>query len=187
MGRLKHRTPGPDYRGERPRPRSPHVTAKDTGMKSPTRPALDGRGERRAHPRIPAAAVPYLQARLAGGAQVRLLDISKRGVHVETTMHMRPGRMVIIRFLSGDAAMSLTSAVVRSSVAVLEASGEVTYHTALAFTDELTLCSAEFDEAAACHAGPIVQPAAAGEDDYMMIVMDSRVGISSGVDVGGAR
>jgi hypothetical protein len=185
-GRLKHRTPGSDYRGERPRTRSPHVTTKDTGMKSPIWPAPDGREERRAHPRIPAAAVPYLQARVAGGPQVRLLDLSKRGVHLETTMHMRPGRTVIIRFLSGDAAMAMTSAVVRSSVAVLEATGEVTYHTALAFTDELTLCSAEFDEAATGDTTFLRPPAPPTEEAYMMIVMDGRIGTAS-VDGSEAR
>jgi hypothetical protein len=163
------------------------VTAKDTGMKSPTWLGPDGRDERRAHPRIPAAAVPYLQARIAGGPQVRLLDLSKRGVHLETTMHMRPGRTVIIRFLSGDASMTMTSAVVRSSVAVLEASGEVTYHTALAFTDELTLCSAEFDEAAVGEASVPQFPALAGDEDYMMIVMDGRMGAPSGVDASEVR
>jgi hypothetical protein len=156
-------------------------------MTSQTRPAPDVRPDRRAHPRIAASAVPYLQARIAGAPRVSILDLSKRGVHIATTMHMRPGRTVIVRFLSGDASMKMTSAVVRSSVAVLEASGEVTYHTALAFTDELTLYGAEFDEAQASVAGVEGAHLVAGPDDYTMVVFDSRIGTGSFADAGDVR
>ena len=80
-----------------------------------------------------------------------------------------------MRFLSGDATATLTGAVVRSSVRVLESGGGVTYHTALAFTDELTLCGEEF-EAAANAAGKGDSSTLAYEvtDDYTMIVMDGR-------------
>ncbi|HTV00889.1 MAG TPA: hypothetical protein VMF13_10140 [Luteitalea sp.] len=156
-------------------------------MTSQKRPSPDIRPERRAHPRISVEAVPYLQARITGAPRVSIIDLSKRGVHIATTMHMRPGRTVIIRFLSGDASMSMTSAVVRSSVAVLEASGDVTYHTALAFTDELTLCSAEFGDAQASLAGePGVTPVA-GPDDYTMLVLDSRIDTPEYAAAGDAR
>ena len=146
-----------------------------TGRTGPDGP-YDG-PERRAFPRIPASSVPYLTARVAGGPSVRLLDLSKRGVHVESTLNMRPGSTVVIRFLTGDASVTLTGAVVRSTVAVLEASGEVTFHTALAFTDELTLCGEELDAAAnAAQASHPPSTPAAGTDDYTMIVMDGRTG-----------
>lgn len=142
--------------------------------------AYDG-PERRAFPRIPASAVPYLTARVAGGPAVRLIDLSKRGVQIETTLLMRPGSTVAVRFLSGDISVTLTGAVVRSTVAVLPRRGEVTYHSALAFNDELTLCGEEF-EAAAADARPSSASAPAledGADDYTMIVMDGRTGMHS--------
>jgi hypothetical protein len=148
---------------------------------TPPPPAYQG-PERRAHPRIPASAVPYLTARVAGGPIVRLIDLSKRGVQIETTLMMRPGSTVAVRFVSGDASVTLTGAVVRSTVAVLPHRGEVTYHSALAFNDELTLCSEELDAAAA-----IVRPDASpardeSGDDYTMIVMDGRLGASGLVE-----
>jgi hypothetical protein len=130
--------------------------------------------ERRAHPRIPASAVPYLTACVAGGPPVRLIDLSKRGVQVETTLLMKPGSTVAIRFVSGESAATLTGAVVRSTVAVLPHKGEVTYHSALAFNDELTLCGEELD-AVADNPGPEPSPAhEQADDDYTMIVMDGR-------------
>jgi hypothetical protein len=132
--------------------------------------------ERRAHPRIPAAAVPHLTARVAGGPPARLIDLSKRGVQIETTMYMCPGSTIAMRFVSGDASVTLTGAVVRSTVAVLESQGEVTYHSALAFTDELTLCGEDLEAAARTPAAP-ARAARSGQafsGDYTMIVMDGR-------------
>jgi len=148
---------------------------------TPPPPAYNG-PERRAHPRIPASAVPYLTASVAGGPAVRLLDLSKRGVHIETTLMMRPGSTVAVRFVSGDATLTLTGAVVRSTVAVLPHRGEVTYHSALAFTDELTLCGEELG-AAATIPEPEASPAEDhADDDYTMIVMDGRPGTSGYVE-----
>jgi hypothetical protein len=141
-------------------------------------PAYDG-PERRAHPRIPASAVPYLSARVAGGPAVRLIDLSKRGVQIETTVLMRPGSTVAVRFLLHDVTVTLTGAVVRSTVAVLPHRGEVTYHSALAFNDELTLCGEELQAAtdAPDHAARSGQARDGAADDYTMIVMDGRAGM----------
>ena len=137
--------------------------------------------ERRRAPRIPAAAVPYLTAHLAGGPPVRLVDLAKRGVQIETTVPFEPGRTVSIRFVTGDASMTMTGAVVRSTVEVRERNGRVTYHTALAFTDELTLCGDELAAAeAAVPSAPPVPPVERAGDDYTMIVMDGRTGERSG-------
>jgi len=132
--------------------------------------------ERRAHPRIPAAAVPHLTARVAGGPPARLIDLSKRGVQIETTMYMCPGSTVAIRFLSGDASVTLTGAVVRSTVALLESRGEVTYHSALAFTDELILGGEDLEAAAAAALAAPARTGQAVSGDYTMIVMDGRMG-----------
>lgn len=134
--------------------------------------------ERRACPRIPAAAVPFLTARVAGGPPVRLVDLSKRGVKVESTLPLPTGSRVTLRFLAGDASLTLTSAVVRSTLAV-ESRGEVTYHSALAFTDELTLCGEELSAAAGATSDATPPEPARSEaaSDYTMIVMDGRTGL----------
>lgn len=137
--------------------------------------------DRRALPRIPAAAVPYLTARVAGGPSVRLVDLSKRGVQVETPVKLPSGSTITIRFVSGDTTVTLTGAVVRSTVSVMESGGAVTYHTALAFNDELTICGAELEAAlAADRPARSIDPAADTSDDYTMILMDGRAGEARG-------
>ena len=132
--------------------------------------------DRRRSPRFPVAALPYLTARVAGGPPVRLIDLSKHGVQVETPMRLPGGATVSIRFVSGAGAVTLDGAVVRSSVCVVETGGAVTYHTALAFTEELTLCGEELEATldAAADAGLAGQTAP--PDDYTMIVLDGRAG-----------
>lgn len=98
----------------------------------------DGR-DRRRYVRIAADALPHVTARVIGGPQVRLIDVSRRGAQVETTLPMRPGRSVTIRFVAADATLTLTGAVVRSSVAVLSEEG-VKYHTALSFAEDVVIC-----------------------------------------------
>ena len=95
--------------------------------------------ERREHLRVPANLLPSLTARLSGGAAVRLLDVSRRGVRLETTSHMRPGQTVCIRFVAADATVTLSAAVVRATVARLDADG-VRYETALSLAGDLLLC-----------------------------------------------
>ena len=128
--------------------------------------------ERRKHPRIPASAVPHLRAHVAGGPPVRLIDLSKRGVHLECPLQMTLGATVTIRFVTGEHTVTLEGAVVRSASAVIATSGEVTYHTALAFTDELTLCGEEFEAATLQSRDPSPEVAS----DYTMIVVDGRTG-----------
>lgn len=131
--------------------------------------------ERRAHPRIPAAAVPHLKAMVAGGPPVRLLDLSKRGVQLETSLHMLPGSTVSIRFVSGDDSMTLAGAVVRCASAVIDAAGQVTYHIGLAFMEPLTLCADDIDAAARAAATAMPHATDDPADDYTMIVMDGRM------------
>ncbi len=141
-----------------------------TGTTRPDTP-YDG-PERRKYPRIPASVVPHLRAHVAGGPVVRLINLSKRGVLLESPLVMAPGATVTIRFVMGDHTETLYGAVVRSAVAVIETSGEVAYHTALAFTDELTLCGEEFESATF----PSPDPSPEVANDYTMIVVDGRTG-----------
>jgi len=98
----------------------------------------DGR-ERRRFVRIDADTMPHVTARGVGGPQVRLIAVSRRGDQVETTLPLKPGRSVTIRFVAADATLTLTGAVVRSSVAVLAEEG-VKYHTALSFAEDVVIC-----------------------------------------------
>lgn len=94
---------------------------------------------RREHRRVPASLLPSLTARLSGGSEVKLLDVSRRGVRLQTTMHMRPGQTVAIRFVAADATVTLSAAVVRATVAHVEADG-LRYETALSLAGDLLLC-----------------------------------------------
>ena len=131
---------------------------------------------RRQHRRVPASLLPSLSARLSGGAAVKLLDVSRRGVRLETTLHMRPGQTVAIRFVAADATVTLSAAVVRATVAHLEADG-IRYETALSLAGDLVLCDQLHDaamlepEAQGTEASP--QPASqalAPVVDYTVIV-----------------
>lgn len=101
---------------------------------------------RRRHRRIPASLLPSLTARLSGGAPVKLLDVSRRGVRLETSLHMRPGQTVCIRFVAADATVTLTAAVVRATVAHVDADG-VRYETALSLAGDLLLSEQMHDAA----------------------------------------
>lgn len=104
-------------------------------------PSPDASEERRRSVRLPASAVPYLAARLVGGPDVRLINISRRGVLVETTTRLLPGSPVGIKFVAADATLILRGCVVRSSVAVLNGSA-LRYHTAVSFSEDIGLCDA---------------------------------------------
>lgn len=119
--------------------------------------------ERRQHRRVPASLLPSLSARLSGGAPVRLLDVSRRGVRLETTSHMRPGQTVCIRFVAADATVTLSAAVVRATVAHIEADG-IRYETALSLAGDLVLCDQLHAEAAQEIAEP-AQPAESSAPD----------------------
>ena len=101
---------------------------------------------RREHRRVPANLLPSLTARLSGGSAVKLLDVSRRGVRLETSLHMRPGQTVCIRFVAADATVTLTAAVVRATVAHIEANG-IRYETALSLAGDLLLCEQLHDAA----------------------------------------
>jgi hypothetical protein len=155
-----------------------------TSSARPT-PPYDG-PERRAESRLPASALPHLSAHVIGEAPVRLVDISKRGARLESSARLPTGSTLTIRFIANGEAQVLTGAVVRDTVVVLETSGEVTYHIALAFTDELTLCGDDFASAQTPDAAPSLPHPADTEHDYTMLVFDRRIGAPPGAPAGAA-
>jgi hypothetical protein len=97
--------------------------------------------DRRTSPRVPASAVPNLKARLLAGPDVRLVDLSRRGVLLETQSRLLPGSPIRLKFVADDAVLVLKGAVVRSSVSTFGEQGLV-YRTAVAFDEDITICDA---------------------------------------------
>jgi len=93
--------------------------------------------DRRRHPRVAADAVSFLSAQLSGGAAVTLVDVSHRGVRLETSRHMRPGQTVCVRFALGDEMVAVNASVLRATVKHLEPEA-VRYETALQLVEDTT-------------------------------------------------
>ena len=130
---------------------------------------------RRQHRRVPASSLPSLTARISGGAPVTLLDVSRRGVRLVTSLHMRPGQTVCIRFVAADARVTLTAAVVRATVAHVDTDG-IRYETALSLAGDLLLCD-QLQDAAMLEPEPLdpvgparAVPALSPIVDYTLIV-----------------
>lgn len=79
----------------------------------------------------------FLSAQLSGGAAVDLVDVSHRGVRLETTRHMRPGQTVCVRFAVGDDTVAVNASVLRATVKYLGAES-VRYETALQLVEDAT-------------------------------------------------
>jgi hypothetical protein len=129
---------------------------------------------RRRFTRVPGDALPQLTAQVVDGPEVRLLDVSRRGAQVETGLHLRPGTSVSIRFVAADTTFTLTGAVVRSSVAVLDEQG-LKYHTALSFNSDVHVCPASAASNASAMTGhqgdrPLPPDAAHETADVMMVI-----------------
>src|SRR5438132_12879801 len=84
--------------------------------------------ERRSHRRHDAKRFP-LAAYLVGGPAVALIDISTRGVLLETDTRLLVGQSVAMLFVTVDAQLRLRGCVVRSSVAALSEC-RITFRTA---------------------------------------------------------
>lgn len=116
------------------------MTDKRRARHAPT----DG-SERRTSPRRPASLIPNLKARLVAGTEVRLVDVSRRGVLLETDTRLLPGSPIRIKFVADDANMVLKGCVVRSSVNIVSGEGLV-YRTAVSFDEDISLCDASLWE-----------------------------------------
>lgn len=97
--------------------------------------------ERRGSPRRPASMVPNLKARLLAGPDVRLVDISRRGLLLETDSRLMPGSAIRIKLVADDANVVMKGCVIRSSVAVVTGEG-IVYRTAISFDEDIALCDA---------------------------------------------
>jgi hypothetical protein len=105
-----------------------------TDATSPT-PDASGR-ERRHWPRVPAEKLARVGARLATGADVRLIDLSRGGARIETDRRMLPNSSVALKLVAADSTFLITGRVVRSRVIRLAAGG-LGYDVAVSFNEPL--------------------------------------------------
>lgn len=94
--------------------------------------------DRRTDQRLDAAALGPVVARLVGGSEVRLMDVARRGVLLESDTRLLIGAKATIKITTTDTTISVRGHVVRSRVAGVKG-GALVYHTALALDEELGL------------------------------------------------
>jgi hypothetical protein len=102
---------------------------------------------RRRWVRVPAEALPGVEARLTSGIDVRLIDLSQGGARFKTRERLLPGLNVSLRFTTGAEDQSVRGKVVRSSMVKL-ADGRLGYEVGVAFDEVLSGALAEIAAAA---------------------------------------
>jgi len=95
--------------------------------------------ERRRYPRRPPSVIPRLKSvRLVAGPEVKLINVSRRGVLFETDARLAPRSAVALRLVTTDAILLLRGYVVRSMLAVLKGSA-IRYQSAIEFDEDFVL------------------------------------------------
>jgi hypothetical protein len=105
--------------------------------------------ERRAQPRLAAAALQIERATLRPGCLVAVLDLSATGAQVQSERPLRPGSRIHVRLAARSSSLAIDAAVVRCSVWILQAD-VVIYRGALRFEE---VCTAFMEEQNALVAG----------------------------------
>lgn len=98
--------------------------------------------DRRRAPRLPPSALPPCKARLVGGPEVEIVNVSRTGVLTRSGARLLPGSAIGIRFITADAVFVLMGRVVRSRLVALQ-DGQPQYESALAFDKTLPLLNEE--------------------------------------------
>lgn len=94
--------------------------------------------ERRRSPRLAARELPEeLTGRIRPGHQVRVVDVSRSGVLIDSARRLLPGTHVEVHLECGDDRHASRARVIRCGVSHLDAQ-VVVYRAALAFERELT-------------------------------------------------
>ena len=122
--------------------------------------------DRRESERLPASELPHLTARLEGSREVRLIDVSRRGVQFETSVRLRPGAEVSLRLVARNEHVTLTGRVVRSLVSALDGT-QLVYRTALSFPEDIAFYgrpAPNEETSRGADAGGIPLPVAAAPD-----------------------
>jgi hypothetical protein len=111
----------------------PNAPRKSAGWKPVT--------DRRREPREGAAADQALSARLIGGVDVRLRNLSTRGVLFESPVRMQVGAQIALRLRTASASLVLPGEVVRCRVSAIR-HGRLRYETALSLASDCRLSAA---------------------------------------------
>lgn len=92
---------------------------------------------RRAYPRVRREDLPSLSgARLASGAEIKLIDLSRGGAQFESDRRFLPNSTVSLRLVTTDSTFVVHGRVVRSRIVRLD-SGGLGYNVAVAFNELL--------------------------------------------------
>ena len=111
---------------------------------------------RRAHTRLRAEDLKGLGARLASGAEIRLIDLSRGGAQFECDRRFLPNSTISLRLVTPDSTFVVSGRVVRSRIVRLERGG-LGYNVAVSFNEPLQHLIEEPTPAPA----PDAEPAAA--------------------------
>jgi hypothetical protein len=93
-------------------------------------------GNRRAHARLRAQDLKDLGARLASGAEIRLIDLSRGGAQFECDRRFLPNSAISLRLVAPDTTFVVAGRVVRSRIVRLELGG-LGYNVAVSFNELL--------------------------------------------------
>ena len=89
--------------------------------------------ERRREPRSSGAFVPSIAARIRGGHEIIIIDVSASGALIEGPRPLRPGARVDVHLAIERRRVVLPARVVRCLVAAIDADRGITYRAALSF------------------------------------------------------
>ncbi len=95
-----------------------------------------GGSNRRAHARLRAEDLKDLGARLASGAEIRLIDLSRSGAQFECDRRFLPNSTISLRLVTSDTTFVVSGRVVRSRIVRLDRGG-LGYNVAVAFNELL--------------------------------------------------
>jgi PilZ domain len=98
--------------------------------------------ERRAHQRTPASELKGIEAKLAAGPAIVLVDLSRSGVRFMCDTRMWPKLSIALKFVTPDGEVAVRGHVVRSQLVLDQ--GRMAYEIAVAFSELLP----EFNAAA---------------------------------------
>lgn len=97
------------------------------------------RADRRGAPRRPACSIPGLGAAdIVAGPEVRLLNISRAGVLLESPQRLSTGSHICLRLHAADAVFLLKGRVLRSRT-ITEGGCDLRYESAVAFDEDFVL------------------------------------------------
>jgi hypothetical protein len=120
---------------------------------------------RRVHARLRAEDLKDLGARLASGAEIRLVDLSRSGAQFECDRRFLPNSTISLRLVTPDTTFVVSGRVVRSRIVRLDRGG-LGYNVAVSFNELLQNLLEEPAQAAIAEAAPA--PAVGGIEELQI-------------------